>query len=157
MHLNIYFNTQSTLRCMGKLSLFPPVIETSAQPVLLKKAPPKSKGHIQNHPEEKEMEQVAGRVSAQQLGDHPSETLCGSPGRAGAMPCSTSWNKLPGELRGHCSFQQTDSYSRLCFTSATSFKCSALGSSPTGDWKTLGPWGCLNSVQCQDNISRENI
>lgn len=100
----------------------------------------------------------AGRVSAQQLGDNPSETLCGSPGRAGATPhTSICWSKLPGELRGHCSLQQTDSHSQLCFTSETSFKCSALGSSPMGDWKTLGSWGCLSSVHCQDNISRENI
>lgn len=158
MHLNIYFNTQCILRCMGKLCLFPRVTETSAQPVLLNKAPQKSKGRIQNHHEEKKKEQVAGRVSAQQQGDHPSEMLCGSPGRAGAMPhTSTSWTKLPGEQRRHCSFQQKDSYSQLCFTSATFFECSALGSSPMGDWKSLGPWGCPSSVQCQDNIRRENI
>lgn len=36
---------------MGKLPLFPRVTETSAQPVLLRKAPQKSKGRIQNHHE----------------------------------------------------------------------------------------------------------
>lgn len=91
------------------------------------------------------------QVSAQQQDETTQVKRCVDP-LAELGPCH-----MPRKLGGHCSFQQTDLYSQLFFTSATSFKCSALGSSPMGDWKTLGPWGCQSSVQCQDNISRENI